>query len=145
MTNEGWVKLHRKVIDSCVFEDAALFQLFVYCILKANHKEKSKLWNGKMILLKPGQFITGRFKMAAALNTKPSTIYKRLKRLEMLGKIRMESNNKNTLLTVIKYSGYQEAVTTKEQLLQFVTDPKDKQLLKKQIENLEFMKRVAGL
>ncbi len=33
----------------------------------------------------------------------------------------------------------------KEQLLQLLTDLKDKQLLKKQIENLEFMKRVAGL
>lgn len=113
--DNGWIKLHRRVIDSCVFEDAALFQLFVYCILKANHKQTSKLWNGKMIELKPGQFITGRFKLATALNTNPNTIYKRLKRLEMLGKIRIESNNKNTLLTVIKYNTYQEVVTTKEQ------------------------------
>ncbi len=33
----------------------------------------------------------------------------------------------------------------KEQLLRIATDEKDKARLKKQIENLEFMKRVAGL
>lgn len=37
------------------------------------------------------------------------------------------------------------AIYRKEQLLQIATDEKDKARLKKQIENLEFMKRVAGL
>jgi len=37
------------------------------------------------------------------------------------------------------------AIYRKEKLLQIAKDEKDKVRLRKQIENLEFMKRVAGL
>ncbi|MCX6141843.1 MAG: hypothetical protein NTZ35_01350 [Ignavibacteriales bacterium] len=48
----------------------------------------------------------------------PNTWYKRMKKLEKLGYISMESDNRNTLVTVAKYEEYQNpdgAVTAKEQ------------------------------
>ena len=35
----GWIKLHRKTLDSKVFQNEKLLKTFVWCLLKASHKE----------------------------------------------------------------------------------------------------------
>ena len=126
MENLGWIKLHRKLLDDPVFKNAELWQLYLYCLLRANHKPNNFIWNESLIKVEAGQFITGRKVIAADLEQDESTVYKRLKVLEKLSYISLKSNNKFTLLTVTKYDAYIEdnaeeeqqsnnKVTTKEQ------------------------------
>lgn len=96
-------------------KNANLLQLFIYCLLKANHKSNEFIFGGSLVKVERGSFIAGRFEIAKALNMNPSSVYKNLKKLQLLSYISLNSNNKNTMITVIKYDSYQTAVTTKEQ------------------------------
>jgi len=115
MDNNGWVKLHRKLLDNCIYKDANLLQLFIYCLLKANHKPNTILFNYQEITIQRGQFITGRLQLAKELNQKPSSLRNRLQLLEKLGILDIKSNNKFSMVTVLNYSTYQDEVTLKGQ------------------------------
>ena len=104
---EGWIKLHRKLIENPIFLKPELLQLFIYCLLKANHEAQKIIFNGQEIEIKIGQFITGRNAMAKDLKQNPITTYKRLKILENLKILNIKSNNKFSVVTVVNYGLYQ--------------------------------------
>ena len=100
---QGYIKLHRKILDNGVFADAELLKVFVWCILKAN-TTPNVVYGRKVDV---GEFITGRITASEELHLKPSTIYKRLQRLKSQGYINISSTTKNSLITVINYKSYQ--------------------------------------
>ena len=104
---EGWIKLYRKLIENPIFLKPELLQLFIYCLLKANHEAQGIIFNGQEIEIKLGQFITGRNAMAKDLKQNPITTYKRLKILENLQILNIKSNNKFSVVTVVNYGLYQ--------------------------------------
>jgi hypothetical protein len=104
---QGYIKLYRKLLCNPIFKNPYLLQLFIYCLLKANHAEGKAFYGSDEITLKPGQFVTGRFELSAALGGNASSTYKRLKRLESLSILGLQSNNKNTLVTVLNWESYQ--------------------------------------
>ena len=111
----GWIKLHRKIINNPVYRNAELFQLFIHCLLSANHKKKTIIFNGQPVEIKAGQFITGRFQLAGALNQKPKTVYNRLQILKNLGILDIKTNNKFSTITILKYNTYQSQENAKGQ------------------------------
>ncbi len=122
----GWIKLHRKILDSTIFDNADLLKVWIWCLLKATHEDYTQLVGLQVVELSKGQFITGRFKGAEELKLNPSTFYKYLKVLEKLNMIDLNSNNKMTVVTVANWGKYQldenetcqqnnNNVTTKEQ------------------------------
>lgn len=110
-----WIKLHRKLLDNGLMKNPNLLQLFIYCLLRANHKPNEIIFNNELVRIERGSFITGRFEIAKDLKMNPASVYKNLKKLEKLSYISLNSNNKFTMLTVIKYNSYQDRVTTTEQ------------------------------
>lgn len=98
-----YIKLHRKILDNGVFADAELLKVFVWCILRANSTLK-EVYGRKVEV---GQFVTGRVTSSEELHLKPSTVYDRMKRLQKQGYIKIDSNTKNSLVTVVKYAQYQ--------------------------------------
>lgn len=102
-------------MDNPIFQKPNLLQLFLYCLLKANHETKEIIFNNEIIKIEKGTFITGRFEIAKDLKMNPASVYKNLKKLEMLSYISLKSNNKFSMLTILKYNTYQTIVTTKEQ------------------------------
>lgn len=111
----GFITLHRKLINSAVFENPNDLKIWIWCLLRANHSSNTFFFGGDEITIKRGQFIFGRFTAAKELKMNPSTIYKILKKLERAGMIDIKSNNKNSLLSIIKYETYQSATKQKEQ------------------------------
>jgi DnaD/phage-associated family protein len=118
--------VHRKLLQSDIFQNEKLLKIFMYCLLKASHTDYKQLVGMKVINLKPGQFVFGRSRAASELNMKESTVWKYMKLLEDLGSITMDSNNKFTVVTVDKWGNYQahdveegqqnnNKITTKEQ------------------------------
>jgi hypothetical protein len=104
---QGFIKLHRKTLLNPVFKNANLFHLFIYCILRANHKETEIIFNDEMIKLKRGSFISGIKSLSKDLSTNQNSIYKRLQVLKKLEYITIESNNKFSIITVKNYEKYQ--------------------------------------
>lgn len=101
--SKGYIKLHRKILDNGIFENAELLKVFVWCILKAN-SEPAVVYGRS---LKAGQFVTGRVTAAEELRLPPSTVYDRMQRLQKMKYIKIDSNTKNSKVTVIKYKTYQ--------------------------------------
>ena len=54
--SQGWIKLHRQLLEWDWYDDINTKVLFLHLLLKANHKEKK--YRGKII--KVGQVMTGR-------------------------------------------------------------------------------------
>lgn len=124
--NAGYIKLYRKLLDNPIMKKPDLLQLFIYCLLKANHEPERIIFNGQEIVIQRGSFVTGRFALETDLGCKGITLYKRLQKLKNLDFLTLSSNNKFTVVTVVNYELYQSTetesnnklnnkVTTKEQ------------------------------
>lgn len=120
--SEGYIAIHRKILDNPIFDNPHLLKMWMWCLLKATHTEHEQLVGLQKILLKKGQFITGRFAGAQELKVNPNTWYKHMNALQSMGMIAINSNNKFTVVTVVKWELYQtdqpknnNKITTKEQ------------------------------
>jgi hypothetical protein len=108
---DGFIKLYRKTIESPVFQNAGLFKLWMWCLMKANHKGQ---WvpvktgkGGAEIWINPGQFIFGRKSVAKELKMSPSTIRNRIYKLEKMGNITMQGATQYSLITLTSWEFYQ--------------------------------------
>jgi len=106
--NNGFIVLHRKIIDNPIWQKVGLAHLFTTLLLLTAHKEVRFLWNGKEETLKRGQLLTGRDSLAKQTGLNPRTTYDYLKILQNLEIINIKSNNKFSLITIVKYSQYQD-------------------------------------
>ena len=103
----GWIKLHRKLLDSPIFQNEKLFKVFAYCLMKASHKEHTQLVGRRVVHLQKGQFVFGRKRASEELRLKESTVRDYVKLLEKLGTIDIKSDNKFSVITVVNWAVYQ--------------------------------------
>lgn len=101
---EGWIKIHRKLIEWEWYDDINTKVLFLHLLLTANHKDKK--WQGKII--KRGQKITSIQHLADETNLTGQQIRTALSKLKSTGEITIEITNKYSLVTIEKYSDYQD-------------------------------------
>lgn len=104
---DGYIKLWRKSIDSIVFQNANLWKVWCYCLMRANHKETKILFNDEEITLMPGQFVTGREKGAKDCNMNPSTFRDQILKLKKLKNLDSISDNKKSIITIVNWAYYQ--------------------------------------
>ncbi|WWS40354.1 DnaD domain-containing protein [Staphylococcus aureus] len=103
----GWIKLHRKLLDSPIFQNEKLFKVFAYCLMKASHKDHTQLVGRRVVELEKGQFVFGRKRASEELRLKESTVRDYIKLLENLGTIVVKSDNKFSVITIVNYDFYQ--------------------------------------
>lgn len=115
----GWIALHRKLLDSRVFANEGLLKVWIYCLCRANHeKNYVPITTGKgetEVEVKPGDFIFGRNAAAKDLKMNPSTVYKRMQKLENMGNINIKSNSHYSIVSICNWLTYQDNVKQKEQ------------------------------
>lgn len=104
---EGWIKLHRKLRESPIFQNEKLLKVFVWCLLKASHTEHTELIGLKKVSLSPGQFVYGRHIAAEELKIKESTLHKYMMWLKNEEILNIQSNNKFSVVTVVNWDLYQ--------------------------------------
>lgn len=100
----GWVKLHRKLLEWEWYEDAHMVHLLVHLLLTASHEDKEY----KGLTIKRGQLATTTKELAETLGTSRTSIWRRLKRLEVERFVKLEVKQKETVITICKYDSYQE-------------------------------------
>lgn len=94
----GWVKLHRKALESEVWGDVTAFRVLTWCLLRADHRT--------------GKLTTGRDVGAKDCKLKPSTFYKSLLRLQKYKIITLVTRKvtiKYTEITINKWPLYQSS------------------------------------
>lgn len=104
----GWLKLHRTITESAVFDDAEVLKVWIYLLCDATVFEHQRVVSGTVLTVKAGQVLTGRKKLSLALNMSESKVYRALNILQKLGNITIEANNRFSLITVDKWAFYQD-------------------------------------
>ena len=106
---DGWIKLHRKMLDNpVVWKDSDHLAVWIYLLLNATHKDMDVLFKNKRITLKPGQLITGRKSIASQLSISDSKVKRVLLAFESDQQIDRQRSNKNSLITILNWCEYQQ-------------------------------------
>ena len=114
-----WLRLYRGIIESRVFNNADLLKVWIWCLCRANYRERwVPVTTGKgetEVQMQPGQFIFGRHSAATTLKMKPSSVWKRMKKLESIGNVTIQSNSHYSTVTIVNWPTYQYTYDEKEQ------------------------------
>jgi hypothetical protein len=111
----GYIKMYRKLLTSSVFENPNLLKVWIWCLIRANWIETTTMFDGEETPLEIGQFITGRFTGSGECNMSPTTFYGNLKKLEQIGNIKLEADNRKTKITIVNYRDYQGEIVSEWQ------------------------------
>lgn len=94
--------------DSRIWVNDALWKLWSWCVREAKYTEESS-WitintgRGETeIEIKKGQFVFGRHSASKQLRVPESTLWKRMKKLQKLGYLNIESNSHFSIVTVVE-------------------------------------------
>ncbi len=101
---QGWIKLHRKIVDWEWYDDLPTFKLFIHLLILANHEDN--IWHGQTV--KKGSLITSIASLAQQTGLTNQNVRTCLAHLQKTGEINKQSTNKNTLIIVLNYERYQE-------------------------------------
>jgi hypothetical protein len=116
---EGYIKLHRQILDSGVFASAYGLKVWIWCLCKAGYKDRFvpvKTGIGETIVkLNVGSFIFGRYKAEDEIGIDGSTIYKWIKKLELMEMITISSNTHYSIITICNWDTYQTNENNEEQ------------------------------
>lgn len=100
--SEGWIKIHRKIINWQWYNDIPVKCLFLHLLLNANHKDK--VWRGKII--KRGQLITSSLKLSTDVGLTRQQIRTALNKLKSTNEITIDSSTINICITVVNIEKY---------------------------------------
>jgi DNA replication protein DnaD len=109
--SKGWIKLHRKLLDSDMWTSLNCVQreLMIILLLLVNHKSNQWEWKGQIFNVQPGQCITSienlRKKMAIKTSTKQ--VRDGLHKLKKWGFLSEETSNTGRLITIVNWNTYQ--------------------------------------
>ena len=103
---QGWIKLHRKLSKKAFYDKPNYLALWVHILLSANHEENEFMWNGKVISVKKGQFITGRKQLAIQSGIPETTVERLLTFFEKERQIGQQKTTKYRLITIYKWHEY---------------------------------------
>lgn len=104
----GWIKIHRRFLDWEWFNKSEVVHLFLYMLIKANHKDAK--WQGNDV--KRGQFISSLGNISNATGISIQQIRTILKKLEKTNEIEVKSTSQFTIVSICKYECYQDEIET---------------------------------
>jgi len=107
MNNQGWIKLHRKLLENPIAQRSQYWHLWTFLLLKVSHKTTEFIWNGKKQTLKSGQLLTGRKQLSLDTGISGSTIERILSYLESEHQIEQQKTNKFRIIAVKNWEKYQ--------------------------------------
>ena len=103
MTNNGYIKLHRKLINWGWYKDSNTKAVFLHLLMIANYTESRY----KGVEIHPGQAVIGRKTLAAALGMSEQKIRTALNHLKSTNEITIKSTNKFSVVTIVNWALYQ--------------------------------------
>ena len=105
--SKGYIALFRQFIDWDWFTDINTCHLFIYCLLRANHKNTK--WRG--IELKKGQFVTSYQSLSEATGLSIRNVRTSLKKLtsKTTNELTHKTTNHYSIITVNNWNLYQKS------------------------------------
>lgn len=113
---EGWISLHRQIVDNWIWKSQDPFDkrsAWIDLLLMVNHKTEKIEFNGNMIEIERGQKITSIDKLATKWKWSRHKVSDFLNRLEAEHMLVQVRDNKKTLISIENYNKYQMNVGQK--------------------------------
>lgn len=107
MSFNGWVKVHRKILDHWVSQEPELFAFWMRLLIEANHSDKKRMFNGALVEIKRGQTLFGLDAFEAKSGISKKRLRRYLDMLETEGMIGRQKTNKYSLISITNYEQYQ--------------------------------------
>ena len=112
--NTGWIKIHRSILNWEWFDSANTFIVFMYCLIRANHKEND--WKG--ITVERGTFITSYRKIATETGLTVQKVRTALANLQTTHELTLKPTQSYTLVSICNYDFYQDEGDLKQHINQ---------------------------
>lgn len=96
-----WLKIPKSLLNSSWFGHSPTLHVYVYILLNSAIKPRNAIWSGKKIILKPGQWIGTRERIAAGTGLSQSSVERALLTLKTEQQIDIKSTSKSRLFTIL--------------------------------------------
>ena len=100
---QGYIKLHRQLLEWEWYSNINVKTLFIHCLLKANHIDKK--WLG--VLIKKGSFITSYENLSIETGLSIHQIRTALDKLKMTGEVASKSTSQYSIITINNWDRFQ--------------------------------------
>lgn len=145
---DGWIKIHRQLLEWEWYDDMKVFRLFVHCLLKANHADKK--YKGKLV--KRGTFLTSRDLLSSETGLTVREVRTALNKLISTNELTNVSTRKGSVITVINYDKYQNTTnkktnkrpTSDQQATSNKNDKNEKNIEERKSDFKELIKKVEA-
>lgn len=106
---DGWIKLHRCLINKPIWAASKPEQkaVLITILCLANHEAKEWIWQGQKFVVREGQFITSLDSLAKKSGVSKKSVRTALVNFEKLEFLANESAKTGRLITVINWGLYQ--------------------------------------
>lgn len=105
---QGYVALHRKLMESWVGEDPMALALWVRMLLEATHKPRRKAHKGTFYNLEKGQFLFGLGRWSEKTGIPREVIRKRMDLFQSDGMITRQKHPHTSIVTLVNWDSYQQ-------------------------------------
>lgn len=112
--NRGYIKVWRKTIDSGWLQNHKLCAFWLWCLLKASHKEYDLIVGCQKVHLMPGDFVFGLNKASEELAMSIRSIRTILAFLKTSQNLTIKTTNKFSVISVVNWDLYQQTETTND-------------------------------
>ena len=107
----GWIKLHRELLDHWVYDDPEKLKIWLTLLSKASHQIHKINIGYELVELNPGELIFGTIKFADAINVSRDKLYRTVKMFEKDGMIKYDTSTyqgKFSVIKILNWSKYQK-------------------------------------
>lgn len=108
--DKGWISIHRKILKNPLvkFSDRySYFEAWVWLLLRATYSKQKVVLGSDIYYLKEGEIITSQLKLMKQFGWGNSKLGTFLKLYKKDGMIDVKTNNKLTMITILKFSELQ--------------------------------------
>lgn len=108
----GWIKLDRSAIEHWTFQKPDYFRAWIDILVRANHREKKKLYNNTLVIVKRGELVSSLHSLAHKWGMTLSRTRTFLRLLEKDGMVLKKDAQDFTHLSICNYETYQDTSHT---------------------------------
>ena len=101
----GYIKLHRSMLDNEWHDDPITTAVWIYCLLRANYE--TARWHG--LIIQPGQFVTSLGSMAKDVGISVRQLRTALNHLKSTNQLTRQATKSASLITIVNWAMYQSA------------------------------------
>jgi hypothetical protein len=123
---DGWISLHRKLLEKGFARKTNYLSIWVYLLLKANHKDMEIIWNNEPRIIKRGECIISQKGISEYFRISIKQVFDILNFFKKENQIEKQSTNLFTYISIVNYDLYQSFENQIEKPSKSQVKPKEK-------------------